>query len=47
MNGTCKIDAFDCEDNCSKCCYYNEFVTIEVKLKKEDIPKVMEFLKTL
>lgn len=47
MDGVCEIDAFSCEDDCSKCGYYNEFITIEVKLKKEDIPKVMEFLKTL
>lgn len=47
MDGICEIDAFSCEDDCNKCCYYKEFITIEVKLKKEDIPKLMEFLKTL
>ena len=46
-NGICKIDAFNCEDDCSKCGYYEEFVTMEIKLKKDDIPKVVEFLEKL
>lgn len=46
-DGICTIDAFSCEDDCSKCCYYEELVTLEVQVRRKDIDTIKNFIKCL